>query len=77
MGSVGDAALALFLPPTASTDSNDRSLLVYLRHGGDGVLLTGDLEAPGVGHLLRAPPPGPVTLLKLPHHGSRNSSPQP
>ena len=40
---------------------------------GDGVLLTGDLERDGVSALLKAGCPGPVTLLKLPHHGSGGS----
>jgi len=75
LGSDADSALALFAPP-ASNNPNDHSLVLYARHGGDGVLLTGDMEASGVSELLRSPPPGPVTLLKLPHHGSRRSAPQ-
>ncbi|WP_298037641.1 DNA internalization-related competence protein ComEC/Rec2 [uncultured Desulfuromonas sp.] len=67
---------AIFVPEQSGKDLNDRSLVVYCRKGADGVLLTGDLETKGVAQLLGAPPPGPVTLLKLPHHGSRGSSPQ-
>lgn len=53
---------------------NDSSLALYLRVAdNDGLLLTGDLEKAGVSALLQAGLPGPVTLLKLPHHGSRHS----
>ena len=53
---------------------NDSSLAMYLRVGkDDGLLLTGDLEQQGVRSLLDSKIPGPVTLLKLPHHGSRYS----
>lgn len=52
---------------------NDGSLVLYLRDKWNGLLLTGDLERFGVGQLLAAGLPGPVSLLKLPHHGSRHS----
>ncbi len=53
---------------------NDNSLAVYLGLDSDeGILLTGDLEARGVEKLMRAGVPGPVSVLKLPHHGSRYS----
>lgn len=68
--------LALFVPDQRQDSINDRSLVVYARRGHDGVLLTGDLESSGVRDLLSRPPPGPVDLLKLPHHGSRHSEPQ-
>lgn len=70
----GQRTLALFVPAIETGNPNDRSLILYVRHGKDGVLLTGDLEAPGVTGLLAAARPGPVNLLKLPHHGSRRSS---
>jgi competence protein ComEC len=72
----GETTLALFVPAVETSNPNDRSLVLYARQGTDGVLLTGDLETPGVIDLLASPPPpGPVNLLKLPHHGSRKSSP--
>jgi competence protein ComEC len=71
-----ETTMALFVPAVETNNPNDRSLVFYLRQGADGVLLTGDLEAPGVIDLLAAPLPGPVNLLKLPHHGSRKSSPE-
>jgi len=66
--------IALFVPPQTMSNMNDRSLAFYARHGQDGALLTGDLESAGVNLLLRATPDRPVTLLKLPHHGSRHSA---
>jgi len=66
--------LQLFAPDQSARNLNDRSLVVYAGVGSDGVLLTGDLERAGVSQLLDNPPPGPVTLLKLPHHGSRHSN---
>lgn len=56
-----------------SQSRNDDSLVLYLRQGDDGLLLTGDLEAQGVDRLLSLGVPGPVSVLKLPHHGSRHS----
>jgi competence protein ComEC len=71
-----DEALALYAPFEDGL-LNDTSLVVYARLGSEGVLLTGDLESAGVRELVAAEtPPGPVTLLKLPHHGSRRSEPQ-
>lgn len=69
-----ETTLALFVPAIETSNPNDRSLVLYVRQGADGVLLTGDLETPGVIGLLASPPPGAVNLLKLPHHGSRKSS---
>ena len=54
---------------------NDTSLVIYYDHGdGNSLLLTGDLEKNGVEKLLSAGLPGPVSLLKLPHHGSKFSA---
>lgn len=54
-------------------NKNDSSLVLYLRTASGGLLLTGDLEKEGVDKLLNSGLPGPVSLLKLPHHGSRHS----
>lgn len=62
--------LQIFSPDQIAINLNDRSLVFYARFENDGVLLTGDLERDGVGQLLDNPPAGPITLLKLPHHGS-------
>jgi competence protein ComEC len=66
-------SLQLFTPMQQARDLNDRSLVLYAGLGQDGLLLTGDLARAGVRQLLEQPPPGPTTLLKLPHHGSRHS----
>ncbi|MDY0189976.1 MAG: DNA internalization-related competence protein ComEC/Rec2 [Desulfuromonas sp.] len=68
--------LDIFAPPGSHNSMNDRSLTLLASHGHDGVLLTGDLEQHGIELLLDHQLPAPVTLLKLPHHGSRRSAPQ-
>ncbi len=67
--------LAVFLNGRRKNNQNDRSLVVYARYRRDGVLLTGDLEKTGVETLLAERFESPVTLLKIPHHGSRHSEP--
>ncbi len=53
---------------------NDASIAIYYRAASDqGILLTGDLGVQGVSEMLEHDFPGPVTVLKLPHHGSRHS----
>jgi competence protein ComEC len=73
-----EAQLFIFRPPeTGTNDENDRSLAIYARRQAQGALLTGDLGEKGIQNLIATPPPGPVTLFKLPHHGSRYSLPTP
>ncbi|MDO9080810.1 MAG: DNA internalization-related competence protein ComEC/Rec2, partial [Desulfuromonadales bacterium] len=73
-----DLQLFLFRPTFVnSKDENDQSLAVYVRSKSQGALLTGDLAEKGMQNLLENPPPGPVTLFKLPHHGSQRSVPAP
>lgn len=67
------AQLAVFRPQGQTLSLNDQSLVVYAADGSGGVLLTGDLESAGVQELLLHQFPGPVCLLKLPHHGSGRS----
>jgi competence protein ComEC len=67
--------LAVFFNGRRENNCNDRSLVVYARFRQDGVLLTGDLEKTGVEDLLAEGFDLPVTLLKIPHHGSRHSKP--
>lgn len=73
---VGD--LKVYNGSTAADNANDASLVVALRTvdspgGEQGILLAGDLEVAGVRRLIAAGIPTPVTLLKLPHHGSGKS----
>lgn len=72
-GTAGE--LAIYVPSQKAPKVNDRSLVLYARRGQEGLLLTGDLEKQGVDDLLAHRPAGPVSLLKLPHHGSRHSEP--
>ena len=65
--------IMLFRAEDHLINKNDGSLVLFLQDLNNGLLLTGDLEHTGVGELLSAGLPGPVSLLKLPHHGSRHS----
>jgi competence protein ComEC len=56
----------------AGEPANDASFVLRLSFGRASVLLPGDLERGGEARLLRRL--GPVTLLKVGHHGSRTSS---
>ncbi len=67
--------LRVFTPSQTPRDKNERSLIVYAGLKREGVLLTGDMGPAGLRQLLATELPGPVTLLKLPHHGSRKPSP--
>lgn len=68
--------LKIFVPDQTAPDLNDRSLVVHATDRDAGVLLTGDLAGAGYDDLCLAGLPAPVTLLKLPHHGSRGSRPE-
>jgi competence protein ComEC len=74
----GDAGTTfdLYVPPQEAEDLNDRSIVVHAAAGGEGVLLPGDLAVQGIARMCAAGLPAPVTLLKLPHHGSRGSQPE-
>jgi competence protein ComEC len=70
---LGDATVEILGPPVEAgglTSENDRSLVLRIRHRGVVVLLPGDVEAAGERFL----EPGPVTVMKAPHHGSDTSS---
>ncbi len=53
---------------------NDDSLVMRIGYGRASMLLEGDAEAPSEDAMLHAGEVGPVTLLKVGHHGSRTSS---
>jgi competence protein ComEC len=76
LGGVVKPALKLFVPPQDAPDPNDRSVVVHAATDYTGVLLPGDLAVAGFDRLCAAGLPEPVTLLKLPHHGSRGSRPE-
>ena len=69
-------SFSLFTPAQNANDRNERSIAVFAAHQGQGVLLTADLGKSGLMQLIEAGLPGRTTLLKLPHHGSRNSHPE-
>jgi competence protein ComEC len=71
-----NSKIAVYRVPDNPISQNNQSLVLYFQNGSDGLLLTGDLEIEGITQLSNHPPPGPVTLLKVPHHGSRYSNPQ-
>lgn len=56
----------------AADDQNNRSVALVVRHGSFTAFLSGDSEIEQLTHLLREGVVPNVTLLKAPHHGSRN-----
>jgi len=64
----------VFLPDHPASE-NDSSLTLLATFGNDRILLPGDLEQSGIAELNAKTPATPITVLKLPHHGSRNSTP--
>lgn len=70
--SAGAVAMDVLHPPAAGPDGreNFRSMVLQVRYGNHALLLTGDLEGPGLERVLKLPPP-PVDVLMAPHHGSR------
>ena len=67
----GEIDLEVLHPPPDGPPGveNVRSLVLLIRHRGHTVLLTGDLEGPGVDAVLNRPI-NPVDVLMTPHHGS-------
>ncbi|HEY5856758.1 MAG TPA: DNA internalization-related competence protein ComEC/Rec2 [Aldersonia sp.] len=73
-------ALGPLLPaPTADADAddaaNDQSIVLAADTRAGRVLLTGDVEIPAQEALLRAGADLRADVLKVPHHGSRTTSP--
>ncbi len=65
------------LDDSGPCDSNDRSVVLWIEHGGHAVILAGDIEAAaekGVISRWRERGLGRPLVLKVPHHGSRSSS---
>jgi competence protein ComEC len=72
----GDVTLDVLHPPAVGPDGNEnaRSLVLLVQHAGHSILLTGDLEGPGLERVL-ALPSRAVDVLMAPHHGSRVANP--
>jgi competence protein ComEC len=68
----GELVMEVLHPPAAGPAGNEnaRSLVLLMRHRAHTVLLTGDLEGPGMDRVLGLPAE-PVDVLMAPHHGSR------
>lgn len=69
----GEARVEVLGPPVDDVlleGVNDRSIVLRIVHGEVVFLLTGDIEADAEEQLET----GPVTVMKVPHHGSRTSS---
>jgi competence protein ComEC len=73
--SAGALTVDVLHPPAVGPDGNEnaRSLVLLLRHEGHRILLTGDLEGPGLNRVLGLPRE-PVDVLMAPHHGGRSAN---
>lgn len=76
---IGDADIEVLHPRSppeqgSGWQPNDASLVLRLAAHGHSVLLTGDVEAHGEAALTRATERLPSSVLKVPHHGAKNST---
>ncbi len=73
----GEVTMDVLHPPTQGPEGNEnaRSLVLLVRHGEHTLLLTGDLEGPGLERVLRMRPIR-VDVLQAPHHGSPKANPR-
>ena len=62
------------MPPVEDEDKNERSLVLRLVYGEFSVLLTGDAGLPAEKAMLKNGQPLAAHILKVGHHGSRNST---
>jgi competence protein ComEC len=71
----GPVTIDVIHPPASGPEGNEnsRSMVLWLRHAGHSLLLTGDLEAAGLDRVLSLPK-FPIDILMGPHHGSRLSN---
>jgi competence protein ComEC len=72
----GDVTLDVLHPPPVWPDWNEnaRSMVLLVQHAGHTLLLTGDLEGPGLDRVL-SQPFRRVDVLMAPHHGSKAANP--
>jgi competence protein ComEC len=71
----GAVQIDVLHPPPTGPDGNEnaRSMVLEIRHAEHRILLTGDLEGPGLEQVLQLPP-RPTDVLMAPHHGSKVSN---
>lgn len=71
-----DVTIEVLHPPRGGIAGSDNanSLVLLINYQGRRILLTGDLEPPGLKQLLNAPPLD-CDVLMAPHHGSGGSDP--
>jgi competence protein ComEC len=72
----GEVTLDVLHPPPVGPVGNEnaRSMVLLVQHAGHSILLTGDLESPGLDRVL-SQPFRPVDVLMAPHHGSKAANP--
>jgi competence protein ComEC len=61
-------------PGELFSETNDNSVAILLTYGTARILLAGDAEAREEEYMAGGPYTGPLTLLKVTHHGSNTSS---
>jgi competence protein ComEC len=72
----GGVRADVIAPPPGElfSETNDNSVAILLSYGAGRVLLAGDAEAREEEYMAGGPYTGPLTVLKVTHHGSRTSS---
>lgn len=72
----GPVLLEVLHPPARGPSGNEnaRSMVLLVHHGTHQILLTGDLEGPGLEKVLGLPSRS-IDVLMAPHHGSPRCSP--
>ena len=73
---IGSSRISFLHPkePVDNYDLNNSSLVFLLEYGEQRFLFTGDIEKEVEKDLLQENPELKVTLIKVPHHGSKTSS---
>jgi competence protein ComEC len=72
----GGVRADVIAPPPGElfSETNDNSVAILLSYGAARVLLAGDAEAREEEYMAGGPYTGPLTVLKVTHHGSSTSS---
>jgi competence protein ComEC len=72
----GGVRADVIAPPPGElfSETNDNSVAILLIYGTARILLAGDAEAKAEEYMAGGPYTGPLTLLKVTHHGSSTSS---